>query len=386
MLITDYDLPPVKPRLTLAMKWLLHQGSRTKEQEPLEARSERSESTRWNSAKFDQSTGQVYLETTASFPISDHRDWDRDSRIVGDADYEDNEGIDAYIERLAAGKKHADKYWGCLSELEESRNRGSKGARSLQESTIEYVLKNVSDITIEGIERLPHPIVQRLWDAITMRSDVLTYKSVIVTQANLKGRCSRCFNTWSIFSKLLSRDASTMNLLRYHQKIENPSCHLGVYTGPLTSKSFNFITSLSITTSCPVPDLVKLSTVTNLGILEIINTKGVEYIAVGDRLLRSWHIAAVENKAFTVLRILRLWRHEGLTEKSLSYLNGFPALAVSQTLRALFPHFDILRISTLHNLSGQRLVRIWSITLSTSALLPILPLPNRSGILKDCDS
>ena len=119
-----------------------------------------------------------------------------------------------------------------------------------------------------------------------------------------------------------------MKLFRYQQEIQRPNCRLDVYTNPLTSNSYDFITSLSITTSFPVPDLLKLSTVTNLGVLEIVNTQGVEYTAVGDRLLRSWHLGAVENGAFSVLRILRLWKHEGLTEKSLAYLNGFPALGI----------------------------------------------------------
>jgi hypothetical protein len=136
------------------------------------------------------------------------------------------------------------------------------------------------------------------------------------------------FNTWSIFSKVLRQEAEYLDLLRYHHKIEEPNCRLEVYTAPLTSNSFDFITSLSITTSFPVPDLLKLSSVTNLGVLEIVGTNGEGYFSVGDRLLRSWHLAATENGAFSVLRIMRLWDHEGLTEKSLTYLNGFPALAV----------------------------------------------------------
>lgn len=85
---------------------------------------------------------------------------------------------------------------------------------------------------------------------------------------------------------------------------------------------------MSITTSYPVPDLIKLSAVTNLGALEIINTQGVENLAVADRLLRSWHQAALNDGAFSVLRVLKLWNHEGLTGKSLAYVNGFPALAL----------------------------------------------------------
>lgn len=132
-----------------------------------------------------------------------------------------------------------------------------------------------------------------------------------------------------LFSKVLREDdALPLNLLRYHQTFKSPNCQLEVYTNPLTSVSYDFITSLSITTAVSVPDLVKLSNVTNLGVLEIINADGCENMSVGDRLIRAWHLAALNDGAFSVLRILKLFNHEGLTTKSLSYLNSFPALAI----------------------------------------------------------
>lgn len=138
-----------------------------------------------------------------------------------------------------------------------------------------------------------------------------------------------CFNTWSIFSKILNdSDTPTLDLMRYHQAIPTPNCPLQTYTNPVTSKSFDFITSLSITVSFPIPDLIKLSGVVNLGVLEIINTRGYEDITVGDRLIRAWHEAAVSDGAFSVLRIMKLWNHEGLTSKSLIYLDSFPSLAI----------------------------------------------------------
>ena len=142
-------------------------------------------------------------------------------------------------------------------------------------------------------------------------------------------RCSRSLNTWSIFSKILRQDgASFLNLLRYHQTINAPNRRLDVYTDPLVSKSYEFVTSLSITIPVPISDLIKLPNVNNLGVLELINAQGDEDISVGDRLIRSWSVAALNDGAFSVLRILKLWNHEGLTNKSLAYLNSFPALAV----------------------------------------------------------
>jgi hypothetical protein len=118
--------------------------------------------------------------------------------------------------------------------------------------------------------------------------------------------------------------------LSYRQTIQNPKSPLYIYANPLSSKTFDFITSLSITVTFPVPDLVKLSNITNLGILEIIkpSRSKPELSQVGDRLIRAWHQTASKDGVFPVLRILRLWNHEYVTGQSLIYLNSFPALTV----------------------------------------------------------
>jgi len=130
---------------------------------------------------------------------------------------------------------------------------------------------------------------------------------------------------------------ATLELLRYRQAILNPSSPLQVYANPLSSKSFDFLTSLSITTTFPVPDLVQLSNIPNIAVLEIINLpRAIGYEirtqnfaqGVGDRLIRAWYSAAVNGGAFRVLRILKMCNHEDLTANSMNFLNGFPALAL----------------------------------------------------------
>jgi hypothetical protein len=89
------------------------------------------------------------------------------------------------------------------------------------------------------------------------------------------------------------------------------------------------MTSLSITTHFSIPDLVRLSDIPNLSILEIINLSNSESaFGVGDRLIRAWSLAASNDGTFSVLRILRLWNYENLTSQSLAFLNSFPALAL----------------------------------------------------------
>jgi hypothetical protein len=118
----------------------------------------------------------------------------------------------------------------------------------------------------------------------------------------------------------------TLDLLRYRHVIAVPKSPLPVYANVLTSKSLDFITSLSITVACHIPDLVKLAQVVNLGVLHIVN--GTEMLGIGDRLIRAWHSAIMNDGAFQVLRILKLWNHGELTCNSLALVTSFPALAV----------------------------------------------------------
>ena len=146
----------------------------------------------------------------------------------------------------------------------------------------------------------------------------------------LRSKRHPSFNTWMLFSKLLrDEDLPTLKLFGYHQEIKTPLSSLETYTLPLTSHSFEFITSLTINTTFSVPELVKISNLTNLGVLEIThNPLAGALIPVSDRLIRAWHFAALNDDKFKVLRILKLWNHTDVTIESLSYLNSFPALAL----------------------------------------------------------
>lgn len=139
------------------------------------------------------------------------------------------------------------------------------------------------------------------------------------------------FHSWKVLSKALHKEEDvTFGMLHYSKTIKSPKSPLQVYTKPLISKTFDFITSLSINVNCPVVDLVQLAKISNLGILEIINPDpwGETPSGVGDIVLRAWSREAGEISAFSVLRILRLWNHEDLTENSLQHIRSFPALAL----------------------------------------------------------
>ena len=147
-------------------------------------------------------------------------------------------------------------------------------------------------------------------------------------------RCEVSFKTWLLFAKFL-RSESTIaeDFLLYTERYADyrGQIPLNLYIKPLISDSLDFITSLCIISPVAVADLLRFSRIKNLGILEIINPikhNGTTEFGVSDRLIRGWHDAAKTENAFPILRILRLWNHEGLTEKCLHYINAFPALTL----------------------------------------------------------
>lgn len=145
-------------------------------------------------------------------------------------------------------------------------------------------------------------------------------------------------NLWKMLSKRLlpEKDSAVrdLGLCRYRHSIETPDSPLSFYTTPITSPSFEFLTSLSIATLFPNRDLINLASIVNLGILEIYDTeqtirerRGV--MIAPDRLLRIWAGLAVEKNAFPVLRVLKFrLLHCGLTNASIKHFNSFPALGI----------------------------------------------------------
>lgn len=142
---------------------------------------------------------------------------------------------------------------------------------------------------------------------------------------------------WKMLSKrLLSENDSAvkeLGLRRYRQKFESANSELPFYTNPITSPSFDFLTSLSIAIRVPMRDLIRLADIVNLGILEIYDApptiKGHhDEVIVADRVFRVWAGLAAEKNAFPVLRVLKFRMVNGLTRDSLRHFNSFPALGV----------------------------------------------------------
>ncbi|KAL2072358.1 hypothetical protein VTL71DRAFT_11701 [Oculimacula yallundae] len=230
------------------------------------------------SYKFDSDSGQVFTEGTISTQSFEERDWTRP--------------------RLLSRKPH-------------SATHLVKGARSLQDTAIEVAIENLLDLDFEGVSRLPTKFVLRIWKLANERYHIP-------------------FSVWVIFSRVLRDEEDIpLNVLRFSYQIEAPRMNLSKYTQALNSPTFEFLTYISISTLFSIPELVKLSSVKNLGILEVVhNIRDKHQSSITDRLIRAWYQAVVDDGAFSVLRILKLWNHKELTQQSLNYVTSFPSLAL----------------------------------------------------------
>ncbi|EKD14216.1 CBS domain-containing protein [Drepanopeziza brunnea f. sp. 'multigermtubi' MB_m1] len=272
----NQPLPPV------AMKWSMSKHRYFRKRAGHERIPALPASNDNDNLKFDEGSGQMFTETFVRAQSSADRNWSRLLRprsiITSDA---------------------------------QNNKRRIRGSRALRDLAIDSIVENLGDLTFEWIQELPKHLKLRIW-------------------ALARERYTVPLTVWSMFSRDLSReDRIPLSLLRYRQQIELPPLSLGSYSTAITSPGFDFLATLSITTAFPVSDLVTLSSITNLAVLEIIHTTGqVMESPVSDRLLRTWQEAAINKGAFPVLRILKLWNHNELTSNSILYLNSFPILAL----------------------------------------------------------
>lgn len=169
-------------------------------------------------------------------------------------------------------------------------------------------------------------------------------------RANNSTRGQVSFHAWRLLSQALNREIDpTLGLFYYQERAAwnecAPSsfCPFTDFTKALTSSSFDFIAALTISDpyGLELRDLVKISSMSNLGILEIFShtgevksTVGIPLFAksgptaVDDFLIRTWSREAVNNKRFPVLRIMRLSNHSNITENCLQDFQAFPALGI----------------------------------------------------------
>jgi hypothetical protein len=147
------------------MKWLLprHNSSCRRRVEP--------KREKLLNQKFDETTGQIYFETTAPAQRSDDREWARNSCVLLGPSDQDSELYVQYVRSWKRSGADGDlgEYHNYLDRVSALGTSSLKGSRSLQDTAIECVIQNISDITPEAIECLPSSVVRRLWYLVNRR-------------------------------------------------------------------------------------------------------------------------------------------------------------------------------------------------------------------------
>ncbi|KFY21318.1 hypothetical protein V493_07538 [Pseudogymnoascus sp. VKM F-4281 (FW-2241)] len=292
---------------------------------------------------FDERTGQVFEERIVRIQNPDNgRNWHKKVPIALCQKYRSSETV--------AYKKYCEI-------VEQNRTPTVvQGCRKLIHVSIDAVVSNLGSLPPKTLKRIPLHLLSELARVIQGRFaelhpgsspkgcipdaflDVLPLSVVEEMWTAINERAHLNLDAWKKISKrLLSEKHGTLKELgvrRYRQIIESPVPDLSLYAEPVTSVSFDFLTSLTITAFFPMRDLINLADVVNLGILQFYETKESlldhkDDKIVPDRLLRAWAGLAAEKGAFPVLRILKFNVLEGgLTDASLRHFNSFPALGL----------------------------------------------------------
>ncbi|OAA81846.1 hypothetical protein LEL_01391 [Akanthomyces lecanii RCEF 1005] len=203
--------------------------------------------------------------------------------------------------------------WSRIAPLKYQEPPG-KQARPLVDMSIRVVAKNIGIVSKELLETIPPRVLWRLWRF-------------------LEARGGACLHAWRIFSEVLMSDDEedqVLGLYRFRQHVCRPEEELKIYTQPLNSSSVDFITHITISGDCMFTgnELLSLADMKNLGVLELIKPADsimASFPHVSDRIVRGWSDAP---DPFPLLRVLRIWGDQSVTEVSLRWVAKFPSLVL----------------------------------------------------------
>lgn len=210
--------------------------------------------------------------------------------------------------------------------------------RSLLDMAVKVVVANMGMLEASHLMPVPKHLLLLMWQLSTRSQDSPCSWSL------------QDVRTWGLFVKILInkhrvRTANWPDLATWHARahlVADPRRSLPELLRPVTSNTFEFVTRLSlhVGVDCPVRDVVSLTGLVNLGVLEIIQPLGqhnnsnvlAEFPRVTDAVVREWAGAKEEGGGskvvFPLLRVLRIWGEDFTTHRSLQYLSAFPSLAV----------------------------------------------------------
>ena len=125
---------------------------------------------KWGNHKFDESTGQVFIETTASILSAEERDWTRKTEVLRglhsiDTQIQSEKSLARKQRRDNRIESHSQKHLGNSHIV----SPASRGARSLQDLALTSAIRNIRDVSSESMENLPTHLVRRIWDVVRCR-------------------------------------------------------------------------------------------------------------------------------------------------------------------------------------------------------------------------
>ena len=134
---------------------------------------------------------------------------------------------------------------------------------------------------------------------------------------------------WRTFTIAYNAHGSPDHKFRYQLAIKSPTLPLTEYYKGLTSPSLSFMTCLRVSPrAISVPDLVQVSTIPNLALLDLTNSHLIEpdVTHFDERLMRSWAALARSRNSFRHLRVLMVAFQESLGSWLFKYLDAFPSM------------------------------------------------------------
>ncbi|KAI0597109.1 hypothetical protein F4775DRAFT_561563 [Biscogniauxia sp. FL1348] len=219
-----------------------------------------------------------------------------------------------------SSNRHEDEWYRQQNALPiyKRSGKGVTGPCGLVEMAIKVVAGNFSHLEMGHLDNLPSHLIYRIWEYLDKTQEPLSFQS------------------WKLCTKYILNDdpaARTwpLKLFKHAFEIAQPMEPLAQYINPLLSTSFEFIVHLTLTgrTSFGTHELLSLSQLRNLGVLEIMqpedDTNAATFPRITDSVIREW---ASQTNPFPVLRIMRIWGDDFTTEKSLRYMSKFPALVL----------------------------------------------------------
>ncbi|KAI1130136.1 hypothetical protein F5Y10DRAFT_131965 [Nemania abortiva] len=190
-----------------------------------------------------------------------------------------------------------------------------RGPTPLVDICLRAVVQHIEEIDEIHLRYLPSRLTGRLWEYVkhTGMLSVATWKLLI--------RIAQDEETAHYVCPLLMR----------HGTWANKTQPLAAYIEPLVSDTFDFMTHLTITgmVRCEPPELLQLTRLKNLAVLEIIQPPDDERgtwtsLRLTDSIVREWSRSP---NPFPFLRVLRVWGDDHTTIQSLRYISAFPSLA-----------------------------------------------------------